>query len=388
MAYPNINIHTIRLIIFGLLLNVSASKEHIQSQIRTKPQLNTLSDNVSSRTLTTLFPNTTTDRRQNIVYAIGKSLCPYNDFCRRQKEFLPFPDHPCCEDCSCEDNCWETKTCCPDKEIMETRDPVQNCHASIVKKRNKSTLYNGLFYGIEAYRIIDNCPESEQNVTVINKCALLDIDHISDYNWVSNFSTGTIYQNKFCAVCHGKTGLTEWRMEARCEEVLYSTFSNLKLLLLSDKCDIINRVPSGKPGHPYTTCFIPLYSRCNQTGLWETYDQDIEWACNIHEALFLEADFEHTYLYKNAFCYECNQRENHSATTICKTDIISTIRNNASPVFGTLIDYQRDDYLENYQPTSDFACEVHEMFDPYLVRTLHCIRELYRAYRKYRISVF
>ena len=388
MAHPKINIHTVRLIIFGLLLNLSASKENTSSQIWTIPALSTLSDNVSSGALTTGFPNTASERRESIVYTIGKSLCPYSDYCRRQKEFLPFPGHhPCCEDCSCEDNCWETKTCCPDKEIIYTLDAVENCHVTIVKKRNKTALYNGINNGVRAYRIIDKCPTTERNVSMINKCSLSDVTHISDYNWVSNFSTGKIYQNKFCAACHGETGLTEWRMEARCEDVLYSNFSNLKSLLLSDKCDIINREPSGNADHPYKTCAIPLYSRCNQTGLWETYDQDIDWACNIHDALFLRVTYDFIYLYKNAFCYTCNQRDNHSATTICKTDI-TIIRDTNAPVFSTLVDYTRDDYLEKYKPASDFACEVNEMFDPYLVCTILCNEDLCKAYTECHINVF
>ena len=369
MACRKINVHSLRLIIFGLIFNVSASKEYTPSQIWTNPPITSSSDNVSSMTVTSVSSNTTMDRKQKIIYNIGKNLCPYNDYCSRQKEFLPFPDHPCCEDCSCEDSCWETKNCCPDKEVIDTRMPVENCHVTIVKKRNKNMLYNGLYFGIKAYRIVDNCPESEQNVSIINRCTLLDINHISDYNWVSNFSTGTIYQNKFCAACHGETGLTEWLMEARCEDVLYSNFSDLKSLLLSEKCDLINREPSGIADHPYIQCAVPFYSRCNQTGLWEIYDQDIEWACNIHEATFLEVEFNHIDVYKNAFCYACNRREIASATAICKIDI-RTIRTDFSLVFSTLIDYRRDDYLESYQPASDFACEVNEMFDPYLVRTL------------------
>ena len=360
------------------LITSSDTTPFLKNQSQTTPFVNTASGIVLNKTITSLTVIPTKGKGPNIIYEIGKSLCPYNDYCSRKKDFLFFADHPCCEDCSCEDNCWETKTCCPDKEAIYNRAPIENCHVTIVKKRNKTALYNGINNGIRAYRIIDKCPTSEQNVSIINKCNLSDMTHISDYNWVSNNLTGKIYQNKFCAACHGETGLTEWRLEARCEDVLYSNFSYLKSLLLSEKCDIINREPSGSHDLPYKRCAIPLYTNCNQTGQWRNFDATIVWACNLHESTFMETIFNDIILYKNAFCYACNQREITSAKTICKTTI-SNIRNDGRLVFSSLIDYKRDDQLATYKPAFEFSCDVTEMFDPYLVRTLLCTGDLCTA---------
>ena len=318
--------------------------------------------------------NTTSERRNDIVDQIGEKLCPFTDYCRRQKTYL-FSEmfKPCCADCYCGDDCWKFGNCCPDKEVIDEREPLGNCHVSIVKQaKNNTNIYNGINYGLVAYRIIDDCPESEQNLTIINKCTLSEIDHVSDYSWVSDDSSELIYQNKFCALCHGVEQFTEWQLQSRCEELIFSDFAGINSLLLSDKCDIINKEPYDRIIPLFKRCVISIFTRCNQTGLWEQYDPDIEWACNVHDSVFIveennrhdSAEIKSTYLYKNAFCYACNSQEIEHASRICgaSSDLPPTDFG-----FSAIIDYKRNDNLERIQANSITACQVNEIMDPYLV---------------------
>ena len=345
----------------------SARNEHFKETILTKRNENTVSDSnkrINSQIFTTPFVNATLTRRQNVIYEIGKKLCPYSDYCRRKKDFqLDYRNAPCCTDCSCEDNCWETGICCPDKEVIVEREPIRRCHASVVKAGKSKLVYNGLNHRILAYYVVDNCPESEQNISVINKCTHKDIDHINDYRWVSDNSSRNIYQNKFCAACHGKNGLTEWRLETRCMDLLLSNFSHLNPLLMSSTCDIINRQPEGI-NDLYERCTIPFYTRCNQTGLWTKYDPDINWACDIHNSVFFEIKNRNVTLYKNAFCYACNLPGIDNAPTLCMH-----LQEDNLLYFSALIDYKRSVDLTNELLSPQMPCKVNEIMDQYMVST-------------------
>ena len=53
-----------------------------------------------------------------ITKRIGTVLCPFTNFCHfnatdQLEENSEFD--PCCSSCSCDDSCYDAKTCCPDK---------------------------------------------------------------------------------------------------------------------------------------------------------------------------------------------------------------------------------------------------------------------------------
>ena len=347
----------------------SASYGHEKGKTGTKRNVNTATTSskelVNTQMFTIPYKNATLVRRQDVIYEIGKKLCPYTDYCQREKdEQIGYRQASCCANCSCEDSCWETGTCCPDKEYIVKREPVRRCRVSVVKAGKNKSVYNGITFGIWAYYIIDYCPESEQNISIINKCTLSDIDHISDYRWVSDYVTGNIYQNKFCAACHGRVGLTEWQLETSCKNVLFSNFSHLNSLLLSDECDIINREPGTEINNMYRRCAIPFYTRCNQTGLWTKYDPDIKWACDIHNSEFFEYNNREVIVYKNAFCYACNVPGIENAPTTCLY-----INEVEQFTFTALIDYKRYEKLSSewQSPNINMPCEVDEIMDQYMV---------------------
>ena len=61
---------------------------------------------------------------RDITGQIGTILCPYSNFCHFNASDELENDskyQPCCEACSCDDSCFETETCCPDKTGVATR---------------------------------------------------------------------------------------------------------------------------------------------------------------------------------------------------------------------------------------------------------------------------
>ena len=55
------------------------------------------------------------------------------------------------------------------------------------------------------------------------------------------------------------------------------------------------------PSYPcnYRDVYTYKLDHCNVTGLWSTYDPDIEWACE-------HLNLAYKWRYKNVFCYICN----------------------------------------------------------------------------------
>ena len=348
------------------LVSVSLVTDDVHARTSSTLPLNMSTNYIPSQIFTQTYQNTS-DRRQQTVREMIKAFCPYNDYCQKQKEkdFPPLSKKiPCCASCSCEENCWETSTCCPDKERIDERDPTRTCLLSLRNAKNP-TLYNGLNEMIYAYQVIDKCPESEQNLSIINKCSLEDIDSVNDYRWVSDISTGDIYQNEFCAACHGKKDLTYWPLEARCEDLLFSNFSHLHTYLLSGDCELLNKEPGTDIVPLDKRCAFPVYTRCNQTGLWTQYDADIDWACNAHNALYITESDIVTILYKNVFCYACNKQGVEDIQTICGKpfwthgDLITNFR--------ALIDYERVDSFRSDVLQSGSECKIDEIMDSYLV---------------------
>ena len=233
--------------------------------------------------ITTISILEVTAKTNNVIHEIGSQLCPYTSFCQRNA--TPYYDpgafqRPCCSECSCEENCWEIANCCPDKDIIETQEPITKCIADVVKK---TAAFGRARFG---YHVIDYCPMPVKNVTLVNKCTIKQAASFEELIWVSDDISGKIYRNKFCAECHLVTSnVKEWSLEAKCTSDVYASLDNLESFFLSNKCQLTNREPdklNGKlPG-----CEVPKYTTCNETGLWKNFDADVKWACNTFEAPF------------------------------------------------------------------------------------------------------
>ena len=299
----------------------------------------------------------------HVIQDIGYQLCPYANFCQRNatQYYSPIFRRPCCSDCSCEDRCWETANCCPDKEVFENKDPVTKCITDIVKKAD------GFSKEKWGYHVINYCPITEKNATLVTKCTAKEARDFEELIWVSDDISGKIYRNKFCAECHHVTSnVTEWPIEAKCTNDIYTRLDNLMSFFLSNKCQLTIKQPGN---FTLKSCMVPKYTTCNQTGLWHKFDADVKWACQAFEAVFTargpegrDATFE---AYRNAYCYVCNTDVSVEITeTLCP---VPSFEQPDVSVFTSLIDYKRYQQSDDQESTTETTCKTHEILDEIMV---------------------
>ena len=328
----------------------------------------------------------TTAITNHLIHDIGYRLCPYTSFCHRNATpyDIPILRRPCCSECSCEANCGETANCCPDQDIIDNKEPTPECRITVVKKAD------GFSRETRGYQVIDYCPTIEKNASLVTKCTTEDTRDFQDIIWVSDDISGKIYRNKFCAECHRVTSnVTEWQLEVKCTEDIYTYFDSLKSFFLSDKCQLTSRQPDTTS---FKSCAVPKYTTCNQTGLWPKFDADVNWACQIFEAAFFTRELQgrdtnQLDVYKNAYCYVCNVDSIQNTETLCP---MPGYYPSDLGVFTSLIDYKS--YQQIDEQESQTTCRSYEIMDEIMVGTPFNIQIYsfgqYNRYFKQRVFLF
>lgn len=296
--------------------------------------------------------------------SLRTSLCPYSHFCTSNaSEILSEEDHmSCCIPCSCADDCWRRGNCCPDKRILDSRPPTEECLSTLVKRKaDDNSNYNGIHRNIKRYFVVNSCLNTEKNVTIAEKCKGNKKTTLEDYAWVSD---GTkIYQNKYCAECNGISEYTMWNLMTTCEELLSSIPTAENNYTIPDSCDIIN-YPSEGDDFLTSMCYDSDISECNTTGLWESYDEKIHAACNAFNLTFLQISYFKIRVYRNVFCYLCNKKTSLQTEGICSVAGLG-VRDNLPP-FWAIFDwnvYRHRDLQQREMVT----CAVNKFADPYTV---------------------
>ena len=231
----------------------------------------------------------------------------------------------------------------------------------------KNTLVNGYStIGFRRYFIIDSCPNHMKYTPLQKKCANEDASTMDDFLWVTDNLSGKIFQNRFCALCHGVKHWTIWKVQTTCLEILTAGFSNvLDFLLSENNCHIINVAPEGLELSPENfRCYISQYTSCNLTGKWQQYDNDIAEACLSYTVPFFQLGDQGLTIYKNLFCFLCNSIN----TTTMYVDKSCPSRDEIifSRVFGAMVNL---DTMEAEQ-SGEFGCKMDELFDIHMVDTL------------------
>ena len=307
-----------------------------------------------------------------LVREVGSVLCPFTNFCHvnASKYFAAAktnittdtPLRPCCHQCSCTDDCWTLNNCCPDKQPPDSLPDITPCVPSGINPLNSTKEVKDSKY----YRVINDCPKDFQNDTVRAKCNGTDRTELKDFVWVSDEDRGTIFQNKHCAICHESFKVNKWELKTTCHDALGLSFVNWKATLLAkEDCDIINIPPRSQMVPEKYECFDHsnngLYSACNMTGFWKTYDPDIESAC-LSSSWPYWVPFD--YLKKkanNIFCSICNG-DPRPAHTICRG---SVNEKHHGVSLSVLLDFDAlDDTRESYD---DRQCTISEVYDNYKV---------------------
>ena len=294
------------------------------------------------------------------IELVDLDICPFTKFCHRNATAVLKEDLvPCCTPCSCSDNCWEQGNCCPDKDIIGHRVPELECVLTMVKETEPAgrIAYNGYTYGIKRYRIVTSCPNEEKNKTLVEKCASHNKTSILDYTWVTDESTGRIYQNEHCARCHAVDRYFKWQIRTTYSPALLANFSSLPNIIHSRHCELMVELPDDKVhlADKYR-CYKADRAECNITGLWRDYDASVDLACRTYSSPIVTY-IQKSLMYKNIYCYYCNGLKGQQFAQSCPN--LSDGRNGIlSKSFSALIDFTER------QPSGVASlCSQNEIFD-------------------------
>ena len=276
-------------------------------------------------------------------------LCPFTAQCHRNATQLlqgnPRVD-ACCTPCSCHDDCRAMGNCCPDKKELVFKPMQFSCEETLVKRRKDNYSTQKLIYErhgsrIRRYFIVNNCLDNTASTEIANMCSGTKNNSATLENlvWVSDLGSGRIFQNKYCAKCHGVTNIIQWHVVTTCFDILVASVSTAVTTVLSDLCSIIVEVPEKiAAAAEKNLCFLPKYSRCNETGLWDKYDAKLEQSCLGFTSAYLHPFLSGFDIYKNVFCYVCNQG---NETIMDKCPSSDTGSKSTTTPFTAVLDYER-----------------------------------------------
>ncbi|KAK6177880.1 hypothetical protein SNE40_012755 [Patella caerulea] len=204
-----------------------------------------------------------------------------------------------CAPCFCDDDCYFYNDCCPDKlllnkNISDVTPRKHGCRQIVYSSTPKFS------------KVIDDCPKLYSNQETISNCYNNDSLHWTYIKPVTDQNTKLTYRNKYCAICNNALDTVGWLTETSCldssaygnsvnpEEIYFS-------VLKSNVCTLSFK--SSSSGFPEKRdCFTttpPVYTKCNETGRWVFYDQDVETACLLYTNVVMGK-------YGNLFCRLCN----------------------------------------------------------------------------------
>ena len=297
----------------------------------------------------------------------GSTICPYTNFCHTKATKTLNNDTlmPCCLPCTCETNCWNVGNCCPDRNVTDFELPDLPCKATIVKQSTQDKLiYHGHYDGIARYRIKDTCLSNENNETLIKLCERKNKTTIEEYTWVSEKNSGKIFQNRYCALCNNVSDVVEWQIRTRFFNIMKTNFSHLSRSIFSHRCDLITEIPESqlKVTERYR-CFIPTVSKCNVSGLWTHFDEDIEKGCETYDSQIFVPSVRMTDIFKNIYCYICNVEFISITNTVCKNFQLDF--RNPENSFSALMDFKK--FQSDGKVLLSTKCRVEEVYDQFMV---------------------
>ena len=305
-------------------------------------------------------------------------MCPYNDFCQVQarQEMEEKAEFPCCRPCSCDKECEHLRSCCPDIEgkgndLVETKDetdtPSLTCKSVTLgwTKPLMSTINDVSLnrkHPAPHFLITDRCPNNETDSDLKRKCDSIDMSSFDGFVWVSDKATGQIFQNRFCAKCHGVTHYVYWTIGIKeCTSALDESLP-INYILQNNNCLFILNEPSeiGTVASKYR-CFVPDISQCNQTGTWTQFNKTIYAGCETFDMPFITETVGGSIdiVYKNKFCMICNNPPLDRIKELCSE---KNFRFEISVSFIGIIDFNR-----LHEKTYETSCESDEVFDHVLV---------------------
>lgn len=226
-------------------------------------------------------PDLTTAFQQYVDACSSNRLCPTSSEVHPPLKYnITLPS--ICPPCDCDERCILRGTCCPDK--LFSGKAVPSCVGVTIIGDDRRE-----FYMVPACRDKDSCTDNSLEVR------LKEVP-------VSSMATSYSYETKALAEKYenGAT-LLEWGIEFACNSSMdfnfISKYSRLLESVQRENCSMRYSPSDMMKVHECSTTDNTI-SRCNRTGLWVKYDPGIDWACSNY--------YQHSGLFENIFCRLCN----------------------------------------------------------------------------------
>ena len=260
---------------------------------------------------------------------------PYNKYCNRTEPIEERPPdpmgefYPCQLECSCDPfSCDSTLPCCPDIPEKNVTARNTSCLYPVMYKGPYNSFKDPRRYVDFPIRMVHDCNDVNIGSELHEKClsyhSTKDLDFMLPV--ISN-ATGIVYVNRFCAACSDEMNFTVFESYFVCmndllflsnweDLALERTFENQLFLIEKGSCVFAFKLSDGRQLEN-NKCLPVHYNSCNQSGMWDIYDQYIEDACSAYEL-----PYEHRagVVYRNYHCYVCNARQTWRAGPLCMKD--------------------------------------------------------------------
>ena len=156
---------------------------------------------------------------------------------------------------------------------------------------SSSSAQKGVFSSIA----VDTCPSttasSQKNLCYNESFDILNPDSYPFWE----------YRNKHCAFCNNVTVSDDERhfLRVDCKQGtfdinVYGSIAEMQESLRMSKCNLQFDVWEDRD----TCSDYNSISRCNVTGMWDVYDEEVEMTCKSYDSKYL--------IFRNTFCYACN----------------------------------------------------------------------------------
>ena len=219
------------------------------------------------------------------------------------------------------------------------------------------SLYDPLVYpehnSSERYLLVEQCPYDMMD-EIKQKC-----EH-TETKPVFSIKTKILYKNLFCARCHGENKTMNMKLELICPDV-YRTKTKKFLKDCFIRYTSQNEISYIRLRTSPKVKETSLISRCNETGLWKTFDRDVDWACRHFERSYKQ--------FKNLYCYMCNPTV-VSTKPVDDNELINTCQDESQESS----EYNQTKYISETNATIAEMCKYSDIvprFSPY--RNAYCL---------------
>ena len=279
--------------------------------------------------------------------------CTYSDICHYRARYIPANKASCCSSCSCEPSCGVLGNCC-DNSLNVNR--VRRCYKPLVTDDSKLLRSKD-----SGYWLIDRCSNSSS----ATDCTLMTSGPWGSMYPVYDAATDVSYYNQYCAECNGVQEYKNWDVGVTCF-LPHVSYSNAVIVggLFGKGCGVSFKPPREQLDKH--VCNPDLIQQCNVTGMWHTYDAELELACSRWYSPVRSQIMDDTFV--NVFCLLCNgvpyKRGSHCEAI--------PPRNAFDTTFTTAIDYRKISSAlvqpMNHQPKKwDGVCSKHMVKHPFKV---------------------